>query len=213
MAFTMGQNPDAKSVSVPFAGLHRLHALLRCQFAFSYGKDGKVNVVKAEATPLERLQLVRNYRVLDKRDEMFAAMEAPSFDPRKEVILESLPNPQPVPTGETDELRFVEASSDSLTIQANLPTPAILLITDSYSKGWRVRVLGQPAQPDYQIMPANYCLRAIPLAAGDHRIRVEYLPAGFIIGKWISVVSVLVYAGLLLWAWRARLRVSFLGSL
>jgi hypothetical protein len=45
-------------------------------------------------------------------------------------------------------------------------------------------------------MPANYCLRAIPLEAGHHLLRVEYSPLGFRIGKAVSIVAVAVFLAL-----------------
>ena len=42
-------------------------------------------------------------------------------------------------------------------------------------------------------MPADYTLRAIPLSAGHHAILMEYVPKGFRIGRWISIVSAAAY--------------------
>jgi len=42
---------------------------------------------------------------------------------------------------------------------------------------------------------ANYCLRAIPLGAGHHLLRVEYSPLGFRIGKAVSIVAWPVFIG------------------
>jgi hypothetical protein len=32
-------------------------------------------------------------------------------------------------------------------------------------------------------------LRAVPLSAGHHRLRVEYVLVSFVVGKWVSIVS------------------------
>ncbi len=39
------------------------------------------------------------------------------------------------------------------------------------------------------MLPANYVLRAIPLGAGTHRLRLEYCPRGFRVGVWVSVAA------------------------
>jgi hypothetical protein len=39
--------------------------------------------------------------------------------------------------------------------------------------------------------------RAVPLAAGHHPLCLEYRPTGFLIGRWISLASLVVYLGLL----------------
>ncbi len=77
---------------------------------------------------------------------------------------------------------------------ADLPQPAILLLTENYATGWRALPLEGSAQSTYRILPANYCLRAIPLAAGKHHILVEYAPAGWRIGRWVSLLGLGAYA-------------------
>jgi hypothetical protein len=206
MAFTQGLNPDAATKDLLFTRLDPLFAMLRWRYAFEYDKDGNLKGSQPNDPPMGRLQLIRTYRVLTNRDEIFAAMAAPSFDPRKEVILETAPNPPPAFAGEKNEVKLLASSTDSLIIEANLPSPAILLITDNYSESWRARPLGETAQASYEVLPANYCLRAIPLAAGHHKIQVEYLPTGFVIGKWISLVTAVIYLGLLGWQVRKRQR-------
>jgi uncharacterized membrane protein YfhO len=38
-------------------------------------------------------------------------------------------------------------------------------------------------------MPANYAFMAIPLSPGQHHIQLEYYPAAWKIGLWITAVS------------------------
>ena len=57
-------------------------------------------------------------------------------------------------------------------------------------------------------MPANFILRAVPLAAGRHRLRIEYSPKAFRVGKWVSIVSLIIYAGFLGWHLRQRKKES-----
>jgi uncharacterized membrane protein YfhO len=83
-----------------------------------------------------------------------------------------------------------------MDIEADLPQPAILLVTDAYSSGWRARPLAGGNQAHYQVLPADYVLRAIPLGRGHHHLRLEYLPSAFVAGKWISILAGLVYLAL-----------------
>jgi hypothetical protein len=99
----------------------------------------------------------------------------------KEVILESQPDPAPQPPREMSRVRMLESSTDSVTVEADAKTPLLLLMTDTYSSGWRALALPGSSQARYQIMPANYCLRAIPLAAG------------FRIGKAVSIAAWVVF--------------------
>jgi uncharacterized membrane protein YfhO len=89
-----------------------------------------------------------------------------------------------------------------LIVEADLPRPAILLITDAFSNGWRAKPLEGSAQRAYQVLPANYVLQAVPLSAGHHRIQLEYLPSAYQKGKWISLVSIVAF--LIGTGWYAR---------
>jgi uncharacterized membrane protein YfhO len=140
---------------------------------------------------LPHLQLISNYRVLQNRDAIFEAMHAETFDPTREVILESEPEPKPAANNGT--ARITATTTDSLTIEANVEQPSILLITDAYAASWRAISLPGSAQAHYNLLPANYVLRAVPLAAGHHLLRVEYRPVAFAIGKWISLVSAVAF--------------------
>jgi uncharacterized membrane protein YfhO len=46
----------------------------------------------------------------------------------------------------------------------------------------------------------------VPLAAGRHTIRIEYLPGLYRIGKWVSILSLILYTALLAWALRRKKR-------
>jgi hypothetical protein len=197
MAFSQGGDPDEVTVNVSFKRPQPLYDMLRCRYVL-ISKQGSVQIGEI-GNPMPRLQLIQDYAVLTGRDDIFAALTAPAFDPRHEVILETAPHPQPVKSVQQGTVKLVDSSTDQLTIQANLPQPAILLITDAYSENWKAVPLADSAQQQYQVLPANYVLRAIPLAAGKHHLRLEYSPPAIRIGKWISVAAVIIYLICLTW--------------
>jgi hypothetical protein len=202
IALTQGLDPEQATQYVPFRHRHRLYAMLRCRYVLTPERDGAVRRLEFDDV-LPRLLLVRQARVLHGRDAILAAMNEPTFDPGREVILETAPEPAPSPEGR-GTVRVLDESTDHLTIEAELSVPAILLITDSYARGWRARALDGGAQQEYRVLPANWCLRAVPLAAGTHRIVLEYVPRGWVAGCWISGIAT---AGLALFlAIRRRLK-------
>ena len=142
---------------------------------------------------MPQLLLVDRCRVLGNRYAALAAVASPEFKPSEEVILESTPQPWPEPSTNNRTVKLLDSSSDHLTIQADLAAPAVLLVTDSYSRYWKARPLQPGSQKHYAVLPANYCLRAIPLAAGLHHIRLEYAPPAFAVGKWISLASLTAF--------------------
>jgi hypothetical protein len=201
--FTQGKDPELATYSTVVSQYHPLYAMLRCRFQFALAMG---RVVISEATnAMPRLQLVSRFRVMPRRDDIFAALTNAAFNPREEVILETAPDPEPRATANAGTVSLLESSTDYLTLEADVQSPSILLITDTYAKGWRARPLAGTVQSLYRVLPANYCLRAIPLAAGHHHLRLEYRPADFVIGKWVSIVALMVFTGLLaLWG-RKRL--------
>src|SRR5262249_2878707 len=102
-----------------------------------------------------------------------------------------------------------DSSPGHLTIEAEVRQPAILLVTDNYFKGWRIQSLPGSSQSHYDILPANYCLRAVPLAAGTHHLRMDYLPTGFAVGRWVSGIALTIFvawSGVCCWRRFAALR-------
>jgi hypothetical protein len=191
MAFTQGRPVEGVNQYVPFSRFHPLYAILRWRYVFP--PDENADPLLAGKIILPRLQLVQQYRTISDRDEILRAMDSPSFDPRGWVILESEPNPAPRPFAEIGTVRLLDQSANQLTVEADLPHPAILLITDAYSNGWRARPLDGSAQRRYDLLPADYVLRAIPLSEGHHHILIEYAPLGFRIGVWVSALSLFAF--------------------
>ena len=197
MAWSQGYDPsEPNAANVRFQIYHRLYAMLRCRYIHLVGQDGEPKIGQLpEALP--HVLLLNEYSVLSNRDEIFKAMNRKAFNPRRQVLLESEPNPKPVAGDISGVARVFSTSTDSLIVEAETERPAILLITDSYSKDWKAWGLNGSSQQKYSVMPANYVLRAIPLQAGKHKIRLEYSPTAFHIGKWISLFALIAY-GLLL---------------
>lgn len=203
MTFTQRQNPDTASQYVTFTKPHPLFRMLRLRYIV-HGSDEEIAVGRLP-NGLPTLKLITDFTVLTERDQIFATMDQQSFDPAKQVILEQLPNPVPVSSESPGSARIVDSSTDHMTVEADVAQPAILLITDGYSKGWRINPLPGSSQQQYELLPANYVLRAVPLAAGHHVFKMEYAPAAFTIGKWITIVSLTGYLALAAWwGWKTH---------
>jgi hypothetical protein len=187
LAFTQGTDPARAEMTPTITRASPLFSMLRCRFLLA---RPQAPVVVEFANPLPHVLLVARSRVLPQRDRQFAAMADPSFNPREQVVLETPADPTPVPADDPGTAGVVRQTADELEIRASVKSPAILLITDAYAPGWTARSLDDvAAQPDYEVLPANYTLRAIPLAAGNHHLVVRYRPPGLVAGLALSVVS------------------------
>jgi uncharacterized membrane protein YfhO len=99
-------------------------------------------------------------------------------------------------------VRVTETSTDYLTFEADVNSASILVVTDNFMEGWRIVPLAGSASGSYEIIPANYTLRGVPLVPGHHHFRMEYRPVSFVIGIWLSlagVVAWLAVAGFVVW--------------
>jgi len=201
ISWSQGISPDYATQLVRFRNFHRPLAMLRLRYAAKWEGD-KTVVFELPEPPMARLALLGSYRVLPQRDAIFRAMSADAFDPRREVILEREPDPRPKVSGSPGQVRIVREGTDFLEIEAALATPSILLVTDAWAPSWRATALPGSSQAQYEVVPANYALRGIALGAGNHRLRLEYLPSAYSIGCWISAIAWLAWLAFWVPAWR-----------
>lgn len=208
MAYTQGKNPDNADTYLRIENYHRLFSMLRLRYIISGTGNGLSFQETADYMP--RLNLIQDWTVVSTRDAIFQEMDKTNFNPRKLVILEKDPGFSPATSGTNAAGGVIESPDDSSLIKVDSPVPAMLLITDNYSKGWRATPLPGSTQSNYQIMPANYTLMAIPLNAGRHYLRLEYKPAVYVIGKWISLASLAIYLSvIMLLFWKSRRGLRF----
>ncbi len=195
--------PDIWDGPFEFVGYHPLHRMLRVARVVPPDEAAPIMTIDDH---MARFVLVRDYVVAEDREIAFAAIEQASFDPWRTVVLEQ--QPTPIPSGDAEEVAIgvTDESVNGLTVELKLTRPAILLMTDSYDRGWRARGLTGSSQWQYDVMPANVALRAVPLGAGVHRIRLEYAPLSFRIGQWVSVAMAALLAIVAGMAVRKRLR-------
>jgi len=138
---------------------------------------------------------------------MLPMLADPKFNPRAKVLVEepianlptSAAGPDPAGTA-----MLTDRNTDFIEIDANVSRPSLLLISDNYSSGWRARSLDAGSSQKYEVVRADYTLRGIPLTPGHHHIALEYLPLGYLIGKWISIAAVLAFIGSAVLAWRSQ---------
>ena len=198
MGHTQGESPESASQYLSVRSISRLYRMLRLRYLFTGSQVVEVR------NPMPRLSLIHECSVVADRDRIFAAMDDPAFDPTRIVMLESRPNPAPIASESesNDTVRIQDSSTDHLTLDVVVATPAILLVTDGYNKDWHASPLSGSVQTRYEVMPANYVLMGIPMAAGHHLLRLEYAPPGFRLGLRISVISLLAYLTAWIWVWK-----------
>ena len=167
--------------------------LLRLRYIFRDQAD-HLALERTGLKEVPRAYLVSRFEVLPD-ETILEKTVSHLFDPRHEVLLET--DPGLASSGENPQGRVdvQDITTDKLEVRARLAKPAVLVISDNYSRGWKVEPVSTDVQRQYQVMPANGFQRAIPLAAGSHHFYLEYRPTAFEVGKWISIVSCFVLLG------------------
>jgi hypothetical protein len=216
IAWTQGNDPDRPTQDVKFKRMSPLYAMLRLGHVIG-GERGPYKLQPPPAKPLPHALVVGGWSALPGRDAIFAEMGKPGFDPWRRVLLDRDPGIVPA-TGDAGTTagatagatvgaaRVIAEDSDSLTIEAETTRPAILLVTDAWTPSWRARALPGSVQARYQVIPADYCLRGVPLTPGRHRLIMEYAPRAFVVGAWVSAFSALAYLAAWGWTFRPRRR-------
>ena len=146
--------------------------------------------------PLPRVYAVHGVRVAPRYDAL-RAIDDPTFDPRREVILPtgtaSPPDPAFAAATRVDELL-----PDRTSITAELSAAGYVVVVDTYDPGWRATVDGVAAP----LLRANMAFQAVPVGPGRHRIELAYRPRSVTIGV-ITTLGALACA-LAVAAWGAR---------
>jgi hypothetical protein len=88
-------------------------------------------------------------------------------------------------------------------IEADLPSPGLVILEDQHYPGWQlyVETAGQ-GRRRVQIVPIDNVFRAAHLPAGGHRLIYRYRPASFLWGAsittaaWLTLLTGLLVAGI-----------------
>jgi uncharacterized membrane protein YfhO len=89
-----------------------------------------------------------------------------------------------------------ESTVNAAELLVTATQSGLLVRAETWAPGWRAVIDGQPAA----VLRVNCAFQGVWVPAGEHVVRFEYQPTGYVIGKWISLASALV-VGLAGLAW------------
>jgi len=142
----------------------------------------------SEALP--RVFLVDEYTVM-KNEDALNRLSSSSFDPSREVILNEEPAVKPV-SKEGSRVRVVDYGLNSITLEAEVSKPCIAVLSEIYYPDWKVRIDGK----EVKLLRADYCLRAMELTPGTHRIECYFsskvIKSSLIVSVSTFIILVLV---------------------
>jgi hypothetical protein len=142
--------------------------------------------------PLPRAYFVPTARIVADPQQLLAELAGPSFDPHRELLLEStdrLTTYLPIQPA-TPPAVSLHYRPNGVTINVTAPQPGYLVIGHTYHPGWQASVDGQPTS----VLRANFAFQAVALPEGEHTVRLDFAPLSFRLGLAVSLCTLTVMA-------------------
>lgn len=123
----------------------------------------------------------------DQTSAIWRTSEMETLDPLTTAVLEQPadPAPAPPPAGAAEEVRLTSFAAQTLTAEATLASPGVVVFSEIAYPGWVVTVNGQPAPA----LRAFGLLRAVAVPAGRHVIAWRFESAPVAVGGLISLAT------------------------
>ncbi|HXF61802.1 MAG TPA: YfhO family protein [Caldilineaceae bacterium] len=138
-------------------------------------------------------------------EESLARLLDPTFDFRRQVILEGRPPDwvEPVqPPMTIPEAKILAYTPNKVQVHVETPVSGLLVLTDTFMDGWQAWLNDEPTP----IWVANHAFRAVVVPAGSHTIAFAYLPRSVYLGAIVSAGAGITLVILALWSLFRRLR-------
>jgi hypothetical protein len=139
---------------------------------------------------LPRAWGVGRAEVLPTREAALARIASEEFDPRSAVVFaaEDLPDDMPEAGSSasgTFHAQITRYRSDVITVRTDFSQPGFLVLSERFDDGWQAEV----DSADAPVLRANGLLRAVPLAAGQHTVKLSFQPREYVWGFRISAIT------------------------
>jgi hypothetical protein len=153
---------------------------------------------------LPRAYLVGQYELCRPAEALDRFMRA-DYDYFESVLLEEPPGivlPEKRVKRRTAVIRSY--APERVVIRTRAAESRLLVLSDTYFPGWKAFVDGV----ETKILRANYLFRAVSVPEGVHEVVFEYQPSSFRAGLAVSVLSIILFAGITVVGWSRRPRAA-----
>ena len=206
-----GTMPDIMNVRFLVVGAQEYEkqkGQLGNRFIPVYTPPDGASVVLENKNVLPKGWLVPSVAVEHDPAQRLAILQNPQFNPRSVAIVENPPtlaladpNSAPAPLPQ-ENVTVPLYEGERIVVEANAQVNALLVLGEKYYKGWKATVDGTPAD----IIPVNHILRGVYLTPGKHRVEFQFDPLPFKVGKFLTLGSFALFAGMLVREWILRSR-------
>lgn len=166
--------------------------------------DGSSVVLENRAV-LPKAWIVPSAALVTDTSQRLTILQGPGFSPLSVALVESQPplamaTPgnavPPLPQSVTVPLY----EGERIVVKAATTRNALLVLGEKYYKGWKAEIDGKPAE----VVPVNHILRGVYLTPGNHTVEFRFDPLPFKIGKYLTLASFVLFAGMLIREWLLR---------
>lgn len=202
----MSPMPDImnlKYLVMPSSEFESQKALLSAKYLPVFSSSNG-SVVLENKSVMPKAWLVPSVTVIaDPQQRLGILANAPDFKPDQVALVESPPplqlEPAPAlsPAGKADVTVY---EANRIVVEAQALKNSLLVIGEKYYRWWYASVDGKKAE----IIPVDHILRGVYLSPGNHRVEFVFDPLPFKIGKWLTLASLALFAGMLIREWRIK---------
>ena len=149
----------------------------------------------------QRARLVPQAVAVEDRAAALRALDAPDFNPSREVVLEAPPDVALLEGGGGDVEVLPNADPTRVDVKVEGAAGGWLLLSDIWFPGWSASVDGAPVVA----YPADGAFRAVWVPPGSSTVTWLYRPTSFHVGVLISAAGLVLLIGVVgLWIARRR---------
>lgn len=164
-------------------------------------------IVLENRSVMPKAWLVPSVFKVDDPKQAFGIMQNPQFDPRQLAVVESQPPLQLAQPGlayiaGVGDVLLTRYEGEQIDLSVTNPENALLVLGEKYYQGWKASVDGVPTD----IHRVNHILRGVYLTPGTHTVEFRFDPLPFKIGKYLTLASFALFAGMLIREWLVRRR-------
>jgi len=153
---------------------------------------------------LPRAYFAEKVHTIDDENQFYSNLLGGNFNPAKEAYLLTEP-PFEIGSPEKNQVKITRYDPREIVLSASVAEPALMVLSEIfYPAGWKAYVDGV----ETEIYRTNAILRSIFMQPGEHEIRFEFNPSSFYIGLWITIATLVLMVGLLIFDWKFRRPVS-----
>ena len=148
---------------------------------------------------------VYNYQTYDKNSslaEIFSYWNMSEIDFRSTALIEKdmeneLKSVSPPPLIDSGTVTVNHYGNSTISLKGTTETDGLLVIAESDAPGWQAYIDGKRTK----IFSVDYDRKGIVVPAGEHEIKLIYLPTSFIIGIVITIITyTILFVIFLLWS-------------